>query len=123
MAQGEAFAAAAAAWPHPVLERLGGRPPYAVATGAVAAAHGISLEQTATAFLHALASQAISAAIRLRVIGQRQGVELLAATEMLVLDIASAAARSSLDDLGGIAVIADIAGMRHETQHSRLFRS
>lgn len=123
MAQGEAFAAAAAAWPHPVLERLGSRPPYAVATGAVAAAHGIALEQTATAFLHALASQAISAAIRLRVIGQRQGVELLAATEMLVLDIASAAARSSLDDLGGIAVIADIAGMRHETQHSRLFRS
>jgi urease accessory protein len=29
----------------------------------------------------------------------------------------------NLDDLGGAAVMADIAAMKHETQYTRLFRS
>lgn len=123
MMQGEAFVIAADAWPHPVIECLGRHPPYAVAVGAVAAAHGVALEKTISAFLHALASQAVSAAIRLGVLGQRQGVGVLARLEPVILDISTEASRSTLDDLGSAAISADLAAIRHETQHSRLFRS
>jgi urease accessory protein len=121
--QGRAFVAAASAWPHPVLPLLGDRPAYAVAVGAVAGAHGITLHQTLTAFLHALAAQAISAAIRLGTLGQQQGLTVLAGLEATVLATADRATGSTLDDLGGATVMADIAAMRHETQYSRLFRS
>lgn len=123
MNQGEAFASAASAWPDPVLRRLGDRPPYSVAVGAVASAHGVALEQTIAAFLHALTSQAVSAAIRLSVLGQKQGVAVLASLEAIILHVSKDASSSTLDDLGGATVIADITAIRHETQHSRLFRS
>jgi urease accessory protein len=121
--QGEAFAAAAGAWPHAVLEALGDRPPYAVAVGAISAAHGVALDKTLAAYLHAVTSQAVSSAIRLSVLGQKQGVALLAHLESVILQASVEASRSSLDDLGSATVIADISTMRHETQHSRLFRS
>lgn len=123
IAQGEAFAEAAQAWPHPVLQALGPRPPYAVAVGAIAAAHAVPLDATLAAFLHALSGQAVSAAIRLGVLGQRQGVEIVARLEPAILKTAATAARSTLDDLGSATVIADLGSILHETQHSRLFRS
>jgi len=120
---GEAFVAAAASWPHDVLDHLGEKPAYAVAVGAVASAHDVDLSQTLAAFLHALASQAVSASIRLGVIGQKQGVAVLAGLEQTVLEIADAAEGSSLADLGSASFIADIVALAHESQHSRLFRS
>lgn len=122
-AQGEAFVAAAGAWPHPVLARLGERPPYSVAVGAVAASSGAPLDGTIAAFLHALAAQGVSAAIRLGVLGQRQGVGVLAALEPAILPLSARAAASTLDDLGSAGIVADLAAIRHETQNSRLFRS
>jgi urease accessory protein len=121
--QGRAFVAAAAAWPHPVLAWLGDKPAYSVAVGAVAGAHGVTLRQTLTAFLHALAAQAVSAAIRLGTLGQQQGLTVLARLEATILAAAERAAHATLDDLGGATIIADIAAIRHETQYSRLFRS
>jgi urease accessory protein len=123
MVQGEAFVAAAMAWPNPVLDCLGRRPPYSTAVGAVAAAHDVTLQDTLIAFLHALASQGVSAAIRLGLLGQKHGLVVLAGLEEAIVAIATAAAASSLDDLGTATVIADIAAIRHETQYSRLFRS
>ncbi|MDH6265705.1 urease accessory protein [Rhizobium sp. SG_E_25_P2] len=123
MTVGEAFAAAAAAWPHPALDSLGSRPPYSVALGVAAAAQSIPLEDCLAAFYHALLSQAISAAIRLGVIGQRQGVALLARFEEAIVTTARDTAGSSLEDLGSAAIGADIASLRHETQQTRLFRS
>jgi urease accessory protein len=123
MTVGEAFAAAAAAWPHPVLESLGPRPPYSVAVGAAAAAQSIPLEDCLAAFYHALLSQGVSAAIRLGVIGQRQGVALLARFENTIVALARETAASSLEDLGAATVCGDIAALRHETQETRLFRS
>ena len=120
---GEAFAAAAAAWPHPALDSLGSRPPYSVAVGVVASAQAIPLESCLAAFYHALLSQGVSAAIRLGVMGQRQGVALLAELEETILIAARQTACSTLDDLGSAAIGSDIASLRHETQHTRLFRS
>lgn len=122
-AQGAAFVAAASAWPSPVLEQLEGEIPYAVAVGAIAAANGVGLQQTLVAWLHATCTQSISGAIRLSVVGQRQGVEILASLEDDILGVATSAAASTLDDLGSATVIADITAMRHETLEVRLFRS
>lgn len=120
---GRAFVVAASAWPHPLLQRLPADVPYPVAAGAVAAAHGVPAVHGVAAFLHASVSQAVSAGIRLGVAGQAEGVSVLATLEGLVAEIAAQAAKSTLDDLGGATVQAEIASLRHETQHSRLFRS
>lgn len=124
-AQGNAFARAlAAAWPCRGLERLaGGDIAYPVALGAAAADHGLALEATLAAFALAVESNLISAAQRLGTIGQSDAVKLSAALLPSLQDLARAAARTSLEDLGGCAFRADIASLRHETQYSRLFRS
>jgi urease accessory protein len=121
-AQGDAFLDAARPWTSAaeVIER---DTPYAVAVGAVAAASGVAIHATLVAWLHALASQLVSAAIRLSVLGQREAMALLADLESVVLDTARAAQSSTLDDLGSATVIADILSARHEHLHSRLFRS
>ena len=38
-------------------------------------------------------------------------------------EAAAAALVTPLDDLGGAALLADLAAMKHETQYTRLFRS
>ncbi len=123
MLLGDAFLLAASAWPHEIFSTLPARMAYPVAVGAVAGAHGIAAEKAAAAFLHALASQMVSAGIRLGVSGQKDGVAILARLEGLFADVARRAAQSSLDDLGAATVQADIASLRHETQGTRLFRS
>jgi urease accessory protein len=120
---GKAFVAAASAWPHTVFERIPANPPFPVAVGAVAAGHGVPCAQALAAFLHAAVSQAVSAGIRLSVAGQVEGVAIIARLEALIDDLSQRAVSTGLDDLGGAAVQAEIASLRHETQHSRLFRS
>ena len=123
MLLGEAFVSAAGAWPHEIFSILPIKSAYPVAVGAVAGAHAIPIEKVLAAFLHALASQMLSAGIRLGVTGQKDGVAILAALEDIIADVAKRAARSDLDDLGAATVQADIASLRHETQGTRLFRS
>jgi len=123
MLLGEAFLAAARAWPDGVFERLPDKAAYPVAVGAVTGAHGIGAEKALAVFLHAYASQAVSSGIRLGVTGQKDGVAVLAGLEESITEVARRAAVSSLDDLGSATVQADIAGLRHETQATRLFRS
>lgn len=120
---GDAFVAAAGAWPHAVLELLPKDVPYPIAVGAVAAGHAVPLRETVAAFLHAGASQIVSAGIRLGVAGQKDGVAILAASEAIIAEMAARAMQSTLDDLGSATIIADTAAMRHETQGTRLFRS
>lgn len=116
--QGAAFAEAVAAW-----AGAQGVPPspYPVAVGA--ARHGIALESTLAAYLHAFASNLIQASVRLVPLGQRDGVAALAALEPVILATAARAARSTLEDLGSCTVWSDVMSMRHEVQYSRVFRS
>lgn len=123
LALGEAFLTAAAAWAEPFAARTGGRIAYPVAVGAVAGQTGVPLADALAGYLHAAASQMVSAGLRLGVCGQKQGVALLASLEGPILDLAAKAAASTLDDLGSAAIRAEIAVMRHETQYSRLFKS
>ncbi len=120
---GRGFASAAAAWPADVFALLPKDVPFPVAVGAVAAAHRVGLDQALAAYLHAAVSQAVSAAIRLGVCGQADGLGVLAGLEARIEGFSAQASVLTLDDLGGATVQAEISSLRHETQHSRLFRS
>jgi urease accessory protein len=96
---------------------------YPVAVGLVAAAHAIPLAPTMHAFLHALASNWISAGARLVPLGQTDSQRVLALLEPIVVATGNRALEASLDDLGSATFRADLAGVRHETQYTRLFRS
>jgi urease accessory protein len=127
-AQGNAFIEATrAAWPAPALDRLkaawDGAVAYPVAVGVAAAGHGIALAPALAAYLQALAANWVSAGVRLVPLGQTDGQRVLAALEPVVAATAQRALTATLDDLGSAAFRADLAGSRHETQYTRLFRS
>lgn len=123
MAQGAAFADAAAAWASSKVARLPEPCPYPVAIGAVTAGQGLALRETLEAFMHGFAANLVQAAVRLVPLGQREGVRAIAALEETVVAVARDAAAASLDDLGSATTLSDLAAMRHETQATRLFRS
>jgi urease accessory protein len=127
-AQGRAFLdTTRAAWPCPALDRLDaawhGAVALPVAVGATCAGHGIAAEPALHAFLHALTANWISAGVRLVPLGQTDGQRLLAALEAEIAACAARALTTPLDEVGSCTFRADIAGMRHETQYTRLFRS
>lgn len=127
-AQGRAFAEATAnAWPCAALDRLfkawGGPLAYPVVVAVAAAGHGLALDLSLHAYLHGFASNLISAGVRLIPLGQSDGQRVVAALEAPIAETAGLALAAPLEDLGGAAVLADLAAMKHETQYTRLFRS
>ena len=127
-AQGRAFMdATLAAWPCDALTRLNTIWPkaiaYPVAVGVAAAGHAIPLAPALGAYLHAVVANLISAGVRLIPLGQTAGQRVLSQLEPVVAAAAQAAITTPLDEVGGATFRADIAGMRHETQYTRLFRS
>lgn len=125
--QGRAFVEIArSAWNCDALDLLAhasGAVAYPVAVGVLAAGHRVGLAQTLHAFLHATTSNWISAGVRLIPLGQTDSQHALAALEGVIAATAEKSLNGSLDDLGSATFRADLAGMRHETQYTRLFRS
>jgi urease accessory protein len=127
-AQGRAFfETTRAAWDCAALDRLSaawdGPLAYPIAVGVAAAGHAIAIEPTLVAFLQAVASNLVSAGLRLVPLGQTDGQRVLAGLEPLVATCGQRALSCPLDQVGGAAFRADIASIRHETQYTRLFRS
>jgi urease accessory protein len=127
-AQGRAFIdIARAAWNCDGLDQIvsccDGAMVYPIAVGLVSAAHAIPLAPTMHAFFHALTSNWISAGARIVPLGHTDSQRVLALLEPTVVSTAKRALKASLDDLGSATFRADLAGMRHETQYTRLFRS
>ena len=123
MNQGRAFVEAGRTWRGGAADNLPGDCAYSVAFGAFAGQAGISAREAIAAFLQATVSNLVQAAIRLSIIGQTDGVRTIAALEPLVTSTAERASRAGLDELGSGTISSEIVAMRHETQHSRLFRS
>ncbi len=126
--QGAAFlAATCAAWPIVALDEIvrdiGANTAYPVCFAAAAAAHGMALRPALDGYLAAFASNLVSGAVRLSVIGQTGGQGVVAGMAPLAAKVATIAEEASLDDLGGCAFRADLASLHHETQYARLFRS
>jgi urease accessory protein len=127
-AQGRAFfETTRATWGCAALDRLAaawdGPLAYPVAVAVASAGHGIALEPALAAFLQAVASNLVSAGLRLVPLGQTDGQRVLAGLEPVIGACAQKALACPLDEVGGAAFRADIASMRHETQYTRLFRS
>lgn len=130
-AQGQAFLAAlAAGWPNPQRDRWtawfienGRAPAYAVTVALAAAVEKIALRPALLAYLQAVAANLVSAGVRLIPLGQSDGQRALAALEQPIGAAHAAALAASRDDLGSAAPFIDVLSMRHETQHTRLFRS
>jgi urease accessory protein len=127
-AQGRAFHdATRAAWLCPAVARLtdiwAGPLAYPVAVAVAAAGHGIALQPALHAVLQAIAANLVSAGVRLVPLGQTDGQRVLGMLEKTVAATAARAQTCPLDDVGGGALRADLASMRHETQYTRLFRS
>nr|WP_246233027.1 urease accessory protein UreF [Aurantimonas aggregata] len=97
--------------------------PYPVAAGRLAAMAGLPLDDTLVAYAHGFAAPLVSAAVRLVPLPQSIAVRVLHGLEPAIGDAANRAASATLDDLGSSALGSDIAAMRHETLHTRLFRS
>ncbi len=96
---------------------------YATAVAVATASHDLALRPALSAFLQAFAANVISAGVRAIPLGQTEGLRILSRVTPQLFAIADAAISATLDDLGGAAIRADIASMRHETQYTRLFRS
>jgi urease accessory protein len=124
--QGDAFVRAAEPWraltPAPSQSEQHGVP-IAVAIGALTGRHGIDPDLACAAMLQAFTANLIFAAVRLVPLGQSVGLAVLAALEPSILAVAEETRGAALADIGGCAWRSDIAAMRHETQHTRLFRS
>ncbi|MEO0363754.1 MAG: urease accessory UreF family protein [Pseudomonadota bacterium] len=118
-AQGAAFAETVGA----VWGLSAGAAPYPVAYGRAAAEIGAPLGVAAALFLNAFAANLVSAAVRLVPLGQTEGQRIVAWLHPVAEALAAEAAAADLDDIGGSAILADAASMRHETQPVRLFRS
>lgn len=129
--QGEAFLKTVrTAWPHEGVKDLialaaeqGRKPAYAVAVGATCGYHGLALDLSLTAFLHALAANLVSAALRAIPLGQTDGQRVTAALEPVLAGVAKSVQDKPLDAIGSATPMVDWASMQHETQHTRLFRS
>ena len=119
VAQGEAFAAAAAPWGCDLPAGIA----YPVAVGALAARHGIGEAAACAGFLHAATANLVSAAVRLVPLGQMAGLSALSALQPVLLQVVTVTRDATLDDLGSACFRAEIAAMRHETQETRLFRT
>ena len=129
--QGEAFLKTlGVAWPNAAIDRLialaaerDRKPAYAVAVGAVCRIHGLALETALIAFLHSVAANLVSAAVRAVPLGQTDGQRITAALEPVLSETALVAQDQTLETLGAATPVADWVSLQHETQHTRLFRS
>ncbi len=128
MAQGRAFLdITSKSWPCEALDSLvkvwPEQPAYPVVVGVAAAGHGVSLEDTAAAYLHGVAANMVSALVRLVPFGQTDGQILTARLEPVVIETAGKALKMPLEEISNSCMMIEISSMQHETQHTRLFRS
>jgi urease accessory protein len=93
---------------------------HAVAVGVAAAVAGIAVEAVVPSYLQAFAANVISAGVRAVPLGQSDGLRVLRRLAPIVQRLAAEAVTAGLDDVGGAAIRADIASMKHETQYTRL---
>ena len=117
--QGRAFTEA--------INTLTGRdfPPAAlpVAVGRAARALTLPSARVAALYLHAFASNLVSAAVRFVPLGQTDGQRVLSDLHPVIERVAQEAAATPLDAIASGVPGADLAAMHHETQEVRIFRT
>lgn len=97
--------------------------PLPVAVGQAARGLNLPAAQVIALYLHSLAANLVSVAVRFVPLGQTDGQRILAALHPLILQLADTAADAGLDDITASALGADLAAMRHETMPVRIYRT
>src|SRR4029077_8146988 len=117
-------------WPDPLLETLSEllselriSPVLSVVLGVRAAKQDIPATLALPAFLQSYLANLITAGVRLVPLGQTDGQLAIAELEPAVLALAAQAQQATIDDLGSVGFMVDLASASHETQYTRLFRS
>ncbi|MDC0062701.1 urease accessory protein UreF [Candidatus Puniceispirillum sp.] len=104
---------------------IGLSPPlaYPVAAGLVARHLGCELRLSLSFFLQSFIGNLISVALRAVPLGQSDGQIILAQLMPVTAALAEEAATTTLDDVGGYAILADHASILHETLETRIYRT
>ncbi|MEM9878578.1 MAG: urease accessory UreF family protein [Pseudomonadota bacterium] len=121
MDQGSAFLTAIEAYDDVRGAKLPAALPYPVAVGAAAAVAGIDHRAAVAAYLNAMLTNLVQAALRLGRFGQADGVRLLARLEPTLNKTAENACSAGIDDIATSSVMADLCAMLHETHEPRIF--
>lgn len=102
-----------------------GRTPghHAVVFGAAVGRGGVDPERAAAAYLYATAALLVGAGLRLVALGQTEGQRVLAAVRPRLARLAARAAAAGPEDMWSFTPALELAGLRHATLDTRLFRS
>jgi urease accessory protein len=102
---------------------LRGHLAYPIAAAQSCKTMQLELNHALLAFLQGFSNALISVAVRLVPLGQTAGLETMRNLMPIIANTAKRASTSTLADLGSCTLLSDIAAMKHETQHSRIFRT
>ena len=104
---------------------LGLSPPlaYPVAAGIATRYLGCELRLSLSFFLQSFIGNLISVAVRAVPLAQSDGQIILARLMPATAAVADEAARTTLADVGGYAILADHASILHETLETRIYRT
>ncbi|QCQ94029.1 urease accessory protein UreF [Rhodococcus sp. SGAir0479] len=94
-----------------------------VTTGVIAASCGVAAAQAVAGDLFAFSASLVGAALRLRLTDHIRAQRILADAGPVIEEVAAAALRRDLDDLGGCTPVADVMSAGHERADARLFVS
>ena len=100
-------------------------PPRALPVAVGEAALGLDLapEVVVAIYLHAFAANLVACATRFAPLGQTEGQALLAGLHPVIGEVAAWAVGAGLEDIGTVALGADLAAMRHEELDVRIFKT
>ncbi|GAB5375711.1 MAG: urease accessory UreF family protein [Acuticoccus sp.] len=122
--QGTAFLAITdAVWPGQTMRGAEEEAALPIAVALAGAAHAVPLAPLCNGFLNAFAANLVSAVVRLVPLGQTDGQRLTRDLAPAAAETARRSTAADIADVGGMALGLDVASMRHEYQHVRLFRS
>ncbi|WP_405108786.1 urease accessory protein UreF [Phaeobacter sp. BS52] len=110
-------------WPETDQNGIPTKLTFPVAVGYSANCCALPLQATIALYLQAFAANLVAAGQRLAPIGQSRAQAITRALAPLCEDIAEQTNAGDLAQLSSTSFLADIAAMKHETQHSRIFRT
>lgn len=101
----------------------GSRAAYPIVAGAMAGKAGALIVPATRLFLQAFCANLTGVGQRLIPLGQTDGVRVMSRLEPIIAASAERAERTPIADIGGAALMSDIAAMKHETLKVRIFRT
>ncbi|MBD3678402.1 MAG: urease accessory protein UreF [Rhodobacteraceae bacterium] len=119
LAQGRAFCSTVAGMTGEALPEL----PYPVAVGLAARRLDLPVEEVAALYLHAFASNLVSAGVRFVPLGQTEGQRVLSDLHPLIREVAAQATATEPDDITSFVPRGDFMAMAHETMDVRIYKT